>query len=329
VDAFVLDEGPGTPLITARHAGRTLDPDSLQSGARTADVAAIAHDVLAPLTPRFSVRDLAAALKAPVVLALDAEAGVTAHARSAAEAVRTAGLPVVAVILAGWPDPPPRVLLDERVVLHEVTGLPVLTLAAGETPDWPLDEWRAFDPRAAAAAATTDGPVAQRVALEPYRAWAGVAPGDPRETPRPRIMDALQEIVAAEGPMLASRAYALFVKSSGGKKVTTVAKAPLTSATYWLAREGRLELTEQDEAPWQDEDQLRLPDTPPVVVRELGPRELVEVPLDEIAELMRRLLAAGHRRDDLKRSVLTAYGLVRLTTRADEYLGRALDLLED
>ena len=62
-------------------------------------------------------------------------------------------------------------------------------------------------------------------------------------------------------------------------------------------------------------------------VRELGPRELEEVPLDEIAELMRRL-GGGPREAGLKRAVLDTYGLVRLTGRADEYLGLAHGLLE-
>ena len=82
------------------------------------------------------------------------------------------------------------------------------------------------------------------------------------------------------------------------------------------------------DVPWQGDDVVRMPDHPEVRVRELGPRELIEVPLDEIAELMRRLRAARGVGDaiGLKRAVLTAYGLVRLTARADEYLGLALDL---
>jgi len=59
-------------------------------------------------------------------------------------------------------------------------------------------------------------------------------------------------------------------------------------------------------------------------VRELGPRTLDEVPLDEVAELMERLTAAGA--NDLKRAVLDTYGLVRLTGRADEYLELAIEL---
>ncbi|CAA9516428.1 MAG: hypothetical protein AVDCRST_MAG30-2788 [uncultured Solirubrobacteraceae bacterium] len=163
------------------------------------------------------------------------------------------------------------------------------------------------------------------VALDPYREWAARPTGDPRGTPRPQIMAAMLEIVGAEGPILASRAYALYNRASGGKKLTTIARAPLSSAMHWLAQERKVVLVKRDEIPWQDDDLVRLPDTAEVVVRELGPRTLDEVPLDEIAELMRRLGA----RDAAvaKRAVLDVYGLKRLTTRADEYLGLAFELL--
>ena len=129
--------------------------------------------------------------------------------------------------------------------------------------------------------------------------------------------------------MLAARAYALYNRASGGKKLTTTARAPLSSAVNWLGQERKITLTRKAEAPWQDDDAVRMPDQPAVRVRELGPRTLEEVPLDEIAELMRRLRAAGYADDEagLKRAVLTMYGLVRLTQRADEYLGLAYALL--
>jgi hypothetical protein len=128
--------------------------------------------------------------------------------------------------------------------------------------------------------------------------------------------------------MRASRAYALYNRASGGKKLTSVARAPLSSAVYWLAQEHRLTLTRKDDIPWQDDDLIRLPDTPPVKVRELGTRTLEEVPLDEIAELMARLRAARGIGDDIemKRAILSTYGLMRLTSRADEYLGLAIGL---
>ena len=315
----MLDEGEGTPAITARHEGREHDPQELRAAARQAAVVALVGNPVAPLTPRYALRDLAVELGAPVVVTVDAEPSLTAQARLYAEAARAAGLAVAAIVIDGWPDPPGRVLLDERVLLHEVTGLPVLTLGPGERPDWPVEDWKA--------AGVPAGQVAPaQLALEPYKAWDGEAPGDPRSAPRPAIMDALLEIVGVEGPILASRAYALYNKASGGKKLTSVARAPLSNSIYWLAREGRVELVPSDEIPWQGDDLVRLPDTPAVVVRELGPRELIEVPLDEVAELMRRLRAAGHA-GDLKRAVLTQYGLVRMTARAEQYLTTAQELL--
>ncbi|HEX8084763.1 MAG TPA: AAA family ATPase [Solirubrobacteraceae bacterium] len=309
-DAWVLDEGQGTPAIAARHAGREHDPAKLRDSAKEAAIVGLVGNPVAPLTPRYSLRDLAVELAVPVVVTVNAEPSLTGQARLYAEAMRGVGLPVAAVVIAGWPEPAGRVLLDERVMLYEVTEIPVLTLSPGETPDWPLDEWKATEPLAGAGAVRP-----QRVSLEPYREWQGESPGDPRSAPRPRIMEAMLEIVAAEGPVLATRAYAIYNKAAGGKKLTSVARAPLSNSIYHLAREGKVVLDE--------DDVVRLPDTAAVVVRELGPRELIEVPLDEIAELMRRLGP----QDDLKRAVLNTYGLIRMTARAEQYLAAAEERL--
>ena len=144
---------------------------------------------------------------------------------------------------------------------------------------------------------------------------------DPRGAGRGVIDPVLAEIVAAEGPILAARAYGLYNRAAGGKKLTTIARAPLSAAAYRLRMAGRIEIV-PDESGHQGDDTLRMAGSVAVRVRELGPRALDEVPLEEVAELMDRLASAGA--DDLKRAVLDAYGLVRLTARADEYLERAL-----
>src|SRR4051812_8873655 len=143
-------------------------------------------------------------------------------------------------------------------------------------------------------------------------------------------MEAMLEIVGAEGPMTATRAYALYNRASGGRKLTSVARAPLSSSIYWLAQERKVVLVRKDDIPRQDDDVVRMPDSPAVRVRELGPRTLEEVPLDEIAALVRRLRAARaiDGATESKRAVLDAYGLKRLTTRADEYLSLALGLAD-
>ena len=331
-DALHAFDEVASPLIAARHQGNGLDPEHLVrrlKDGRGVLISSVAGGVFGALTPRFTIRDLASELGLPVILAAKATPDATNLVRLSVAATRGARLTIPAVVLTGWPDPPDRLQLDERRLLVETSGIGVLELPASPgaradvVRDWPIGDWIKAAPPPPAAV------VRGEVPLEPYRAWEPRPTGDPRSTPRPRIMEAMLEIIAAEGPMLAARAYALYNRASGGKKLTTTARAPLSSAVNWLGQERKITLTRKAEAPWQDDDSVRMPDQPAVRVRELGPRTLEEVPLDEIAELMRRLRAAGYADDEsgLKRAVLTTYGLVRLTQRADEYLGLAYALL--
>src|SRR4051794_5831278 len=81
---------------------------------------------------------------------------------------------------------------------------------------------------AAAAPGDTRGPVT--VELEPYRAWQPRDVPDPRTAGKDALMPAVLEIVETEGPVLAGRAFGLYTRASGGKKLTTAAKAPLAGA---------------------------------------------------------------------------------------------------
>jgi hypothetical protein len=157
------------------------------------------------------------------------------------------------------------------------------------------------------------------VDLEPYTAWPARAVADPRTAGREAIGPVLLEIVDAEGPILAERAYRLYVKASGGKALTSIARAPLSGATFRLKAAGAIEMEEGSEV-------LRPAHTAEVRVRELGPRALDEVPLREVAELMRRLRAAGA--TELPRAVLDAYGLVRMTAKAEDFLAQAEQVSE-
>jgi hypothetical protein len=152
------------------------------------------------------------------------------------------------------------------------------------------------------------------VDLEPYTAWTPRPVPDPRTAGREAIGPVLLEIVAAEGPILAERAYRLYVRASGGKALTSIARAPLSGSTFRLRQAGAIDFEEGSEV-------LRPAGTPEVRVRELGPRALDEVPLREVAELMRRLRSAGA--TELPRAVLDAYGLVRMTAKAEDFLAQA------
>lgn len=161
------------------------------------------------------------------------------------------------------------------------------------------------------------------VELEPYTAWEPRPVPDPRTAGRDALMPVLMEIVEAEGPVLAGRAFSLYTRASGGKKTTTAAKAPLTGSAWRLKIQERLAIGREEATTIADDDVLRVAGSERVRVRELGPRTLEEVPLNEVAALMRRLREAGAA--DLKRAVLDAYGLVRMTARAELYLEQALE----
>jgi hypothetical protein len=180
------------------------------------------------------------------------------------------------------------------------------------------------------AAATVPAAAAPRAAvtidLEPYTAWELRPVPDPRTAGRDALMPALMEIVEVEGPILAGRAFNLYTRASGGKKTTSAAKAPLAGSAWRLKIAERLAIGRADATTIADDDVLRVAGTDPVRVRELGPRTLEEVPLNEVAALMRRLRESDPARPatDLKRAVLDAYGLIRMTARAEQYLDQAL-----
>jgi hypothetical protein len=279
--------------------------------------------LLAPTGEGALVREAARGRDAVLLVLAAPGADLANHALLTVEAARAAGLPVAAVVVNG---PRGDARQDEALEVH--AGVDVVHVDPRDAEEvartvarWPLDRW--LD----AAPASVAPPTGAELELEPYEAWEPRdRVVDPRSAGRPVLMSAVLDIVATEGPVLATRAYGLYNRAAGGKKLTTIARAPLSGAAYWLAMERRLVLVKEEDAPWQGDELLRLPDQPPVRLRELGPRTLEEVPLDEIAELMRRLRAAGE--TELKRGVLRTYGLVRLTQRADELLGLALGLID-
>jgi hypothetical protein len=264
------------------------------------------------------VRDDARRRGATVVVVAPGGSDLASHVLLTVEGARSVGLPVAAVVIAGPGGADQRPVVREHAGAADVVELPDPLAPSGAVASWPLRDWAAAEP-APAGAAPGD------VALAPYSAWEPRDVPDPRAAGRGVIDPVLAEIVAAEGPILAARAYALYNKASGGKKLTTIARAPLSSAAYRLRMAGRIEIVPAEETPGQDDEILRVAGSPAVRVRELGPRPLDEVPLPEIAELMERLTMAGA--DDLKRAVLDAYGLVRMTAKADDYLERALELI--
>jgi dethiobiotin synthetase len=103
---------PMSPHLAADLAGTPLDLDRLAAAAR---VAARGHDLLVvegvggllvPLNDTASIRDLAQALRLPLVVAARPGLGTINHTLLTLEAARAAELHVAAVVLTPWPDAP-------------------------------------------------------------------------------------------------------------------------------------------------------------------------------------------------------------------------------
>ena len=139
--------GPAaSPHLAAALAGEAIDPGRLLDTARTAAeradilVCEGVGGLLVPLSGDYLVRDLAAELALPLVIAAPPGLGTINHTLLTIEAARAAGLEVVAVVLTPWPSEPSWIEQSNRETIQAlgtvtVETLPPLDLGAPET--WP------------------------------------------------------------------------------------------------------------------------------------------------------------------------------------------------
>ena len=143
--------GPAvSPHLAAELAGRPIDIAGLLASARAAgagaDVLVVegVGGLLVPLTPAVTVRDFAAELGLPVVIAARPGLGTINHTLLTVEAARAAGLDVRAVVMTPWPDTPAPMVASNRETVERMAGIEVCGLTSLPRAD----------PRALAAAGT-------------------------------------------------------------------------------------------------------------------------------------------------------------------------------
>ena len=158
-------------------------------------------------------------------------------------------------------------------------------------------------------------------ALALYRPW------QPRQVPDVRsafqwvITDGILEIVTGEGPVVTERVYELYLRASGGQRVTKPVRDALDDATAAALSKGLLAQI-RDNLTGRPVRTLYLPGTPSVVLRRRGDRELEDIPPTEVAAVARHILGQdpGIQDSELKRLLLTAFERIRLTNPADDFL---------
>lgn len=126
---------PMSPHLAAALSGEDIDPDRLRAAAGAAAAAADAlvcegvGGLLVPLAPDYLVRDFAADLGLPVVIAASPGLGTINHTLLTLEAARSAGLEVVAVVLTPWPEDPSQIEGSNRETIAALGRVDVETLA--------------------------------------------------------------------------------------------------------------------------------------------------------------------------------------------------------
>jgi dethiobiotin synthetase len=127
--------GPAmSPHLAAELAGAEISPERLRvaagAAANGADVLVCegVGGLLVPLAPDYSVRDFAADLGLPLVVAASPGLGTINHTLLTIEAGRAAGLEVATVVLTPWPDMPGRIEESNRETIAALGGVEVEVL---------------------------------------------------------------------------------------------------------------------------------------------------------------------------------------------------------
>ena len=157
-ETTVVSYGPAvSPHLAEELTGRRIDPDGLRAAvsraARGDDVLVVegVGGLLVPVTDNYDVRQLAADVGLPLVIAARAGLGTINHTLLTLEAAGKANLAVAGVVLTPWPEAPSRVELSNRETIERLGGVPVATLPyiSRPTPELlataggllPLDAW--------------------------------------------------------------------------------------------------------------------------------------------------------------------------------------------
>ena len=166
--------------------------------------------------------------------------------------------------------------------------------------------------------------------LATYVDWTstGYVP-DPRTATQVELTTLLAKVAEREGPVVAIRAYRLINRASGSQRLTAPARRALNRACAAAVRIGHVVAANPLNREGQAQLVLRSPESPEVILRERGPRELDELPPDEVVTMLRSIHEAIGPVDVvvLKRQALERLGWVRLTRNVSEFLDQCIALM--
>lgn len=124
-----------------------------------------------------------------------------------------------------------------------------------------------------------------------YRVYSGPSTLDPRSADSGLVQDALVEIIETEGPMLARRAYEIYVKHCGLQNLTRNVRSALNGAAFRAVQKGRIWSNDECKTGGLLMSVVGIKEAPFIKLRERGPRALKEIPPSEIQAMAHRIAA--------------------------------------
>ena len=229
--------------------------------------------------------------------------------------------------IAGW-------AMEAQVRAQESVVKDVARVLRGETPVSPVSNGGGSggpsSPSPTGTGRGRGGPHRASHPLLPYTAWEEDGLPHPSATHPFGAVPGLRRIIETEGPVTTDRAYKVYVRGSGSTRVTKLARSRLDQAVNRLVDQRQAQVDELGSLGGSEYQRvLRVPGSPEVLVREIGSRDLYEVPMNEVVALMERRLEmyTGATHEELMRYVLDTYGWKRLTDKARTYLTDAIRLM--
>ncbi len=176
--------------------------------------------------------------------------------------------------------------------------------------------------QAAVAAAEAEAEAVGRVELAPYVPWQPVALPAPGEADDEQLIDGLVAIVDAEGPVHAGRAFRLYLEASGGTRMTRTVQDSLSDALAAAVERGLMATVDDAHVGTADQTVFR-PGRGPVAIRELGPRQLYDVPRSELRAIVARLGLLDDP-EEARVALRDLLGFARLSKNVVTYLDEAM-----
>jgi len=164
--------------------------------------------------------------------------------------------------------------------------------------------------------------------FSPYQEYEGGNFNDPRVSGPWEIADKLRDIVDVEGPMLAKRAYDIYLRGCGIKRMGRDLKSIMNKSLQHAVKQGSIIAEDELSAGGLVHTFIRNEKTPPLVLRTRGSRAFDEIPPSEILAASYLAMENGFfekASDEHLHAILKLFGLKRLTTATG---ARLLDILE-